>query len=238
MAVDGELLITLIFLPLSMFLTMLHRLFEGVASRLVSIFPPLKEAHRNFDQKGLVGQWITLLLMVYLYIPLQFLSHPTESIQYCFNIPSRVTWLIIEWNVANVVLIINEVFEWIEWTKVTFSSYIRFIQRLAMNLIDYWYYVVFRITGLEEIMASFLRMLRDYVKYSEGGMGKFIANLGRSALAESLVRTLISTNLTPVMFVKSVWNEDNHEELKTRPRISRVSRRQDSSSSGQVEVTN
>ena len=48
----------------------------------------------DFDTKSLLGQWVTLLLMTYVYLPLQFVSHPSETLQHAFSVPSRVTWAV------------------------------------------------------------------------------------------------------------------------------------------------
>ena len=83
--------------------TNLHRQDEEIVLTVLSISPllnvslphlPLSLCSSDFDTKSLLGQWVTLLLITWVYLPLQFVSHPSETLQHAFSVPSRITWAV------------------------------------------------------------------------------------------------------------------------------------------------
>ncbi|XP_037081100.1 uncharacterized protein LOC119101779 [Pollicipes pollicipes] len=215
LAVDGELLATLVFLPLSLCLAAAHGVLEGVADRFVSVFPPLREAARDFDKKGLVGQWVTLLLMTYVYLPLQFVSHPSETIQQIFSIPSRITWAVINWNIGNLMAVLNEVAGWVEWARDTAAYCFYTWLGLVIIAVEYWYYAVFKVTGLERSLMSLVRSLRDYIENGDGAIAKLLSSLSQSPMAQWLADQLANSEVGLVLLLKSLWNGlDEREDLK------------------------
>lgn len=215
LSLDGELLVTLFFLPLSLCLAAAHGILEGVAERIVSVFPPLREAARNFEKKGLLGQWISLVLMVYVYLPLQFVSHPSETIQMVFSIPSSVAWSVINWNISNVMAVLNEVAEWMQWAQTTsvylFHTWLGFV----VGAVEYWYYLVFKTTGLERYLARLVKALRDYVHRGEGTIAKALSSLLQTPLAQWLTDVFANSELELLKTLRALWaGLDDREELK------------------------
>ncbi|XP_043247073.1 uncharacterized protein LOC122394335 [Amphibalanus amphitrite] len=219
MSLDGELLVTALFLPLSLCLASARGVLQWAAQQYVSVFPPLREAARDFDTKSLLGQWVTLLLMTYIYLPLQFVSHPSETLQHAFAVPSRVTWAVVNWNIGNILAVLHEVSDWVQWTSDTAAYCFYAWLGLVIAATEYAYYICFKVTGLESSLMSLVKMVRDYIERGDGAIARLISSLAQTPAGQWVSDVFAHSELGLVRLLRAIWyGADGREELKRNRR--------------------
>ncbi|XP_037081945.1 uncharacterized protein LOC119102608 isoform X2 [Pollicipes pollicipes] len=212
---NRDLLLSVLLLPLTISLVLAHQTLEGIASVLVTTFPSLQVAAEGFEQRCLAGQWFTLLLMTTLFLPLQLLSHPVqtviswvrETVALLISTASDwVSWLQstvsdwASWLAATasewVGRVAAKVYEWVGGVAATARHYVIRALALVAALVETMYYAVFEATGLMKVLQQAWEWVRQFLQQRRDGAQQLLHSAADTAPVKGLVRRMRTSSPT------------------------------------------